>query len=218
MKNTIDYIKLLDFFRELDEKKLDVLRKISKVAKYKKSYILYYEKDVKQKIFFLVDGLVKTYKVDRCDNEIFLSYIYNDNIISDIASLDDDSLQCYSNAEFIEDSVVLEVDYKLFKKNFIDKNILTRRFIKEVILKNNQLYSIIDKELMFDAVARVSYMLYNDLSTFNRLQRQEIACMLHIQPATLSRVLKKLNHQKIIEVDNTKVIVVKDNELKNIFI
>ena len=73
MMNIFDYIKLLDFFKLLDDDAHVRLSAISLIHQYPKGSVLYYEDDANDKIFFLVEGLLKTYKVDRCDNEIFLS-------------------------------------------------------------------------------------------------------------------------------------------------
>lgn len=217
MFNIKDKVKLLDFFKTLNQDELDVLFGISNINSYPKGYTLYYEEELKDKIYFLVEGVAKTYKVDRQDNEIFLNYIYNDTLISEISSLDNNQIICLANTEFIQDSVVLEIDYTAFKEYFIKTNILTAQFLDEVLRKNKQLYCIIDREVVFDATAKVAYSLYDDLEMFNKLKRQDIANMLHIQPATLSRVLKKLLRQNIIEVEATTVSVLKKDELKKFF-
>ena len=217
MLNIIDNIKLLDFFKTLDMDNLQKLSKLSIVNSYASGYVLYYEEDMKDKIFFLVDGLIKSYKVDRFDNEIFLNYIYPNTLISEISSLHDEKVYCSTNTEFLQDSIVLEINYGVFKKNFIDTNILTTRLLDEIINKSKQLYCIIDREVVYDATAKVAYSLYDDLRMFNKLKRQEVASMLHIQPATLSRILQKLVRQNIINIETTQIIIKQRDELKKIF-
>jgi CRP/FNR family transcriptional regulator len=60
-------------------------------------------------------------------------------------------------------------------------------------------------------------MLNQDLEMFNKLKRQEVSFMLHIQPETLSRVLKRLSRDEIISIDNGEVIIENQNELICIF-
>ena len=163
MLNIKENIKLLDFFKELDESALDKLCKISVLNTYPNGYTLYYEEDIQEKIFFLVKGLIKTYKVDRQDNEIFLSHVYSNTLISEISSINENEIACFANTEFIKDSIVLEIDYARFKKYFIETNILTTKFISEILSKSKQLYCIIDREVVFDATAKVAYSLYDDL-------------------------------------------------------
>ncbi|WP_345993053.1 Crp/Fnr family transcriptional regulator [Sulfurimonas sp. HSL-1716] len=190
---------------------------MSVIHQYPKGYVLYYEDDISNKIFFLVEGLLRTYKVDRYENEIFLSYVYKNKLISEISSLSNNDIHCYANTEFVEDSIVLEVDYEQFKEHFIYTSLLTDKFIEEILRQTHELHCIINRELIFDATARVTYMLYEDLQTFNKLKRQDVSAMLHIQPETLSRILHKLKRQKVIDLQKTDVVIVNRTELRNIF-
>jgi CRP/FNR family transcriptional regulator len=60
-------------------------------------------------------------------------------------------------------------------------------------------------------------MLSDDLKMFNTLKRQEVSFMLHIQPETLSRVLKKLKRGEIIGVENSNLIILDQEKLNKIF-
>ena len=71
--------------------------------------------------------------------------------------------------------------------------------------------------MVFDATAKVAFMLSQDLEMFNRLKRQEVSFMLHIQPETLSRVLKRLSRNEIIQVDLGTVKITNNEALVSIF-
>ncbi len=88
----------------------------------------------------------------------------------------------------------------------------------EMLLKNTpQLQCIVNRELVFDATAKVAFMLTQDLEVFNKLKRQQVSCMLHIQPETLSRVLKKLLRNGTINIENAEVTIINEEELISIF-
>jgi CRP/FNR family transcriptional regulator len=53
----------------------------------------------------------------------------------------------------------------------------------------------------------VAKMLDADLEMFNSLKRNEISLILHIQPATLSRVLNRLKRNKIIDIIHGRVAI-----------
>ncbi len=99
----------------------------------------------------------------------------------------------------------------------MSKNILNNEFINEILLKTHQLHCVVNRELVFDATAKVAFMLSDDLNMFNSLKRQEVSFMLHIQPETLSRVLKKLKRSNIIEVENSDVSILDKEKLNSIF-
>ena len=217
MNNKLEYINKLNFFKSLDTKQLDIISSISTITKHSKNSILYYENDTHNKLFFLVFGLLKIYKVDKFDNEIFLYHIYENSLISELTTIDDNSIHCFSNAEFLEESVILEVDFLHLKEKFLSSNILNNEFINEILLKTHQLHCVVNRELVFDASSKVAFMLSDDLNMFNRLKRQEVSFMLHIQPETLSRVLKKLKRAEIINIENSDIVIKNEDALKKIY-
>ncbi len=212
-----DTIKSIDFFDELDDGQIEQLTSISTVVSYPKKSILYYESDSNTQILFLVSGLLKIYKLDKFDNEIFLYHVYKNSMISELTRLDDESIYCFSNAEFTEDSSVLSIDYKKFKTLFLNKNILTMKLMNTLLGKTHQLQCIVNRELVFDATAKVAFMLNQDLDMFNKLKRQEVSFMLHIQPETLSRVLKRLTRNGTIEINDGNVNIINEEMLISTF-
>lgn len=210
-------ISKISFFDSLNDEQKEMIASISSVVKYPKNSILYYESDVTKNILFLVEGLIKIYKVDKFDNEIFLYHIYKNSMISELSSIKQNDIYCFSNAEFIEDSVVLSLDFEKFQELFLSKNILTMELMEILLDKTHQLQCIVNRELVFDATAKVAFMLNQDLDMFNKLKRQEVSFMLHIQPETLSRVLKRLTRSGTIEVVNGDVSITNQEALVSVF-
>lgn len=210
-------IKSLDFFENLSDNQIDILSNFSFISKYEKDSILFYETDLKTNLLFLVSGLIKIYKYDKFDNEIFLYHIYSNSLISELSNLNTNEIYCFSNASFIEDSVVLSIDFLKLQEHFLNNNLLVKELMNSLLKKTNQLQSLVNRELVFDATAKVAYMLVSDLNMFNKLKRQDVSFMLHIQPETLSRVLKKLSRDNIIEIENQQVIIKDEIALNSIF-
>ncbi len=210
-------IKKISFFSKLSDEQIEIITSISNVSKYTNKSILYYESDLNKNLLFLVEGLIKIYKVDKFNNEIFLYHIYKNSMISELTSLDSGDIYCFSNAEFTENSIVLSVNFVKFQELFLSKNILTMELLEILLKKTHQLQCIVNRELVFDATAKVAFMLTQDLEMFNKLKRQEVSFMLHIQPETLSRVLKKLLRNGTINIENAEVTIINEEELISIF-
>jgi len=210
-------IKSIDFFNSLDDDALKYLSDISIIRSFTKDTIVYYESDLDYSLQFLVSGLVKIYKIDKHNNEIFLYNIYKKNMISELTSMDNESIYCFSNASFVEDGEILSINFKKFKEYFLDTGILASKFINEILHKTHQLQCILNRELVFDATAKVAHMLHYELEMLNSSKKTQIAFMLHIQPETLSRVFKRLTRDDIIEVIDKKYTVKDEGKLLSIF-
>ena len=210
-------IRRISFFNNLDDEQVDLIASISTTSTYTSNSILYYESDSNNNLLFLVEGLIKIYKVDKFNNEIFLYHIYKNSMISELTSIKQNDIYCFSNAEFIEDSTILSINFSKFKEYFLSKNILNIELLEILLEKTHQLQCIVNRELVFDATAKVAFMLNQDLEMFNKLKRQEVSFMLHIQPETLSRVLKRLTRNGVIIVDNGEITIINKDALISIF-
>ncbi len=215
--DTKSVISHLNFFNNLSDEEIDRLVSISSLKKYQADTLLYYEKSESNRLLFLVNGLAKAYKIDKHDNEIFLYYIYKNHILSDISSLDTTSLTSYSNITLVEDSKLLSIDFDAFKRDFLEKGRLCLELSNEVIRQSKQLQDLVNREFIFDSVAKVAMMLSSDLTMFNKLKRYDVSLMLHIQPSTLSRVLSRLKRNGLIDIDHGVVIIVNAEGLRKIY-
>ncbi|WP_345984803.1 Crp/Fnr family transcriptional regulator [Sulfurimonas sp. HSL-1656] len=212
---TEEYLKTIPLFSDLSQEELAKLIKIVLLRKYPKGAILYYEKEKHNEIYYLKEGLIKIYKVDRFDNEVFMYNLFSDTLISEIT--DFDRIGCFANAEFAIDSDVLVIDFEHFQQMYMNSPNLMLKLLKEFAKKSKMMQCIINREIVFDGTAKVAFMLINDLRSFNQLKKQEIAYMLNIQPETLSRILKKLTRSGMIDTVDGETVLKDEATLREIF-
>jgi len=210
-------IKSLDFFSQMEETKLEPLLSSVRLKNYDNSEIMTYEEDDVARVYFLLKGEAKLYKVDRYDNEIFLYTLQATALLTNIGSLDDDQISCFSNIEFIHDSEVISFDMHAFKALVKSENTLLINLVNALASQKQLMDCMVNMGMVYDGTAKVANMLYKHTELFNSLQKQEIAYRLNIQPATLSRILSKLVRKEIILDRDHCVEVLKRDELYELF-
>ncbi len=213
----IDKLKKLKLFQGLEDKELEIISGFSRFKLYNKDSIIYYEMDIKKELYYLSEGRVKVYKVDRFDNEIFMYYIYSDSLITKISNLSDRSICTFANTECEIDSEVLIIDYEKFSNFALDKPNILLTLINIFSKKSLMLECLINTELVYDGVSKVAFTLIDRPWIFIRQKRKDIAYQLNIQPETLSRILKKLSRKKLISTDNNEIVILDKDGLKLIY-
>lgn len=207
----------LDFFKGCDAEKLIHLAHTATIKEYNASDVMVYEEDDMSRVFFLIEGEVKFYKVDRFDTEVFLYTLSGQSLLTNIGSLDCDRISCFSNIEFLLPSRVLSCDLPLFKE-VVKSDMTLLIHLVNILADQKQLVECtINMGMVLDVTAKVAKMLYSYLDLYNRLKKQEISYRLNIQPATLSRVLAKFTRLGLIRETDHKTVVLQRDELTRYF-
>lgn len=207
----------LDFFNGCNAQKLAYLEQTATIKEHNIADVMVYEEDDMKRVFFLIEGEVKFYKVDRFDTEVFLYTLGGQSLLTNIGSLDCDRISCFSNIEFLLPSRVLSCDLALFKE-VVKSDITLLIHLVNILADQKQLVECtINMGMVFDVTAKVAKMLYSYLDLYNRLKKQEISYRLNIQPATLSRVLAKFTRLGLICEADHKTVVLQRDELTRYF-
>lgn len=210
-------IKELHFFKGIEESKLEQMLPATRLHTYNASEIMSYEEDAIERVFFLLKGEVKFYKVDRYDNEVFLYTLSSDSLLTNIGSLEDNHISCFSTIEFLCQSSVLSFDIEVFKRVVKSENLLLQNLVNALAEQKQLMDCTINMGMVYDGTAKVAKMIYHECDLFNRLKKQEIAYRLNIQPSTLSRILAKLIRLGMIEEINHQVRIIQKKALHDQF-
>ena len=202
----------LEFYHPFCNLNKDSLRDLKAVVhfkNYKKQEIVFYEEDKVYDIYFLLEGAVKAYKVDRFDNEIFFG-IFKNGLLNDCK--DKDKMATFVNIECLEDSLIACFESDRLRLLFEKSPQILKLFFEESLKRVGVLEEIVQRELVFDSTAKIAYSLYSDLEEFNMHKKQENAAFLNIQPETLSRILKKLHRDGVIQTNSLGKIEILDSQ------
>ncbi|PAF48550.1 hypothetical protein BKH46_01200 [Helicobacter sp. 12S02634-8] len=208
----IEKLKTLSLFENICDGLLSEICSFSKIKSYFKDVILFYEGEKMEQFLFLLSGAVSIDKFDRFGNKKYLYSIHHTQEYQDELLLINDiglsEIKTFGNASILQDSEIVSIDQKKLLDWGKRDGTLWENLTKQVILKNQILAQIINRDIIFDAMAKLAYMLDKQLYRFNSTQRQEVAYQLNIQPETLSRILKKLKQDGIVGLDTKGALVV----------
>jgi len=216
----IEKLKNISLFNSLNQDELELLASISKYELYPKNSTIFYEKEKLKYIYFLVSGEVKLYKVDRFESEIFLNRLTKNSFIYTVSNLcvnEDDPLGVFYSVEALRECYVLLIDVKKFKSLFLTKPEIMKGILQESYRSILQLQYILNRDIVYDGMAKVAYKICNELESFNNMKKHEVAYCLHLQPETLSRILKKMVRTNLVELKNGKVSIKNMEILKSIY-
>ncbi|PAF48249.1 hypothetical protein BKH41_05920 [Helicobacter sp. 12S02232-10] len=210
----IEKLRTLSLFQNMNDSFLSEIYTFSKIKSYPKDFILFYEGQKIEQFLFLLSGAVSIDKFDRFGNKKYLYSIHSTHDDHDdfslINDIDFEEIKTFGNASILEDSEILSIDAKKLLEAAKREVTFFQNLTKQIIFKNQILNQIINRDIIFDAMAKLAYMLDKYLYRFNSTQRQEIAHQLNIQPETLSRILKKLKQDEIIGTDDGGNVTIVD--------
>lgn len=202
-------------FEHLETDQLKRLKEISHIKGYKKGDTVFFEGDKPEKLIILIDGVLKVYKTDPRGNEIILSYFYPTSLIAELANLE--HIAYPATAVFETDGKALSVDYKIFEKEFLKNPEISFSIIRSLTKKLMRLDKVISQNLTMDSTSRVAKFISENEHLFAQLKQNKIAAILNITPETMSRVMKRLKEEGLIDYTGKKLTVIDREGLKECF-
>ncbi|MDR0664130.1 MAG: Crp/Fnr family transcriptional regulator [Helicobacteraceae bacterium] len=206
----IEAIEASGLFSSLEDSDKSCLFQVLKTKQLQDGEILFYENAAMDRVYFLVSGSVKSYKVNRFHNEIFLFRQINSGLITLYTPFSHKTLsQFFSNVESIGVSLVAYLEREQIDNLCIERPNIAKLFFQLFAERLSLLQNIITRDMVYDSVAKVAYTIDKKPEDFKTYKKQDVAYMLNIQPETLSRILGKLKSEKVVE-ENRRVFTVKD--------
>ena len=201
------------YFSFLEEKDLDKLKDISIKKTYKKDEILFYKGDESKYLYLLVSGIAKLYTHDFKDNEVVIHNLIGPALIAEIMNYEE--MDFLANCAFETDAEVILIDYKKFKKEFLQKPEISMFFIKSLTKKIKFLQNFIDYNVSLNSMEKIAKFLYENEELLKNLKQVKIAQILNITPETFSRQLAKLKKENIIENEKGYIKILDYKKIQN---
>ncbi|MEW6508854.1 MAG: Crp/Fnr family transcriptional regulator [Bacteroidota bacterium] len=220
---SIEILQSFPLFSELSSQQLNNIASISKILNYKKNEIIFREGDPYKGFFILLKGSVKIYKISFKGKESILHLIKPSESFGDVPLFDGGSYPVTSETIVSSSLVFFPADSfkKLIRNNPIICFNMLIGFAKKMRRLTQKVEELSTKEVT-NRLARYFLEEIKKAGTENlpepfvkiNLSKKNISSYLGTIPDTLSRVLKKLQDEKIIRISGKTIFVCDFRKLK----
>jgi len=193
------------------------------INEYKKKHVLYSEGQHPKLVYFIVEGKVKTFRINK-DGKEFITNIYG---IGDFFGYTFvmENLNYQENATILEDARLMLIPRTDFL-NLLSHNLDTaKQFIKiisrDILEKEEYLlhtvYNSIRKRVAFGIIQLLEKLRRtSEKETVINISRENMANSIGIATESLIRTLSEFKDEKLIDLQPGKVIIINENNLRNL--
>lgn len=186
-----EILKKIDFFSLLNNKEIEAISNSCQIVTLTKENILFYEGDIANSFYILIEGNLKLYKTDSMGNEIIMHNFSEPMIIAEMASFQNSAfpataicLSEYCSIAILEKDIFISL-----LRNNAD---LSFHIIGSLVKKMKSLEQNIHRNLIYNSTQKVCALLKDEPDIFTKKKNVEIARLINMAPETLSRNIKKL--------------------------
>lgn len=206
-------LKEVPLFSSLSDRQLAHLQLDVHVHQYDKNSILFYEGDACKYLYILLEGEVRVYKTAPKGREIHLHNFKAPEAVAIYVAFE--QIPFPATCELTSDGYIGLLPLEKFHECLNDIK-FSQAMLKTLGQRMRLLSTLLHKETVYSAEAKIADTLYTNAAIFERLKNTEIAAMLNITPETLSRFLTKLKKENIIRIDHHKVTILNKQLLKSV--
>lgn len=213
----IELLKKAPLFAGLSDAAVRYIAENSVHKHYQKGEFLFSMGDPATRLFFIIDGWVKLYRVNRDGEETIINIFAPRETFAEAAALSPNR-NYPVNGRAIEDTTVLEVPRSLFVDKINEDSNFALSIIGSIAARQHYLVQMIEHLAVKTPVQRLGCFLLRlcpsgvteNVEVHLPYDKALIARRLSIQPETFSRALKKLEPQGVITKGRT--VTIKDTE------
>lgn len=206
-------LKDIPLFASLTDKQLAQLQLDVHVHQYDKNSILFYEGDECKYLYILLEGDVRVYKTAPKGKQIHLHNFKAPDVVGLYVALE--KIPFPATCELMTDGYIGLLPLEKFQACLKD-SAFSKSMLKTLGQRMRLLSTLLHKETVYSAEAKIADILCTNPSIFERLKNTEIASMLNITPETLSRFLTKLKKENIIRIEQHQVTILDEKSLKSV--
>lgn len=210
IESLTDIVQVIDRLKETS--------KNSRVETYSSKEYIYKEGAYPHYIFFLEQGQVKSYRLNKDGKEFITGMIQENELFGYQAIIENRSYQ--ETAQTTEDSEILKIPKDQFISLILENTKVAKEFIK-IISKDLTKTEVELSQMAYDSVRkRVGIKLIELMQADNEntvtvyISRTDLASMVGTTTETIVRTLSELKDLDLIDADHHKIILLNKKKLQ----
>ncbi|MGB9695742.1 MAG: Crp/Fnr family transcriptional regulator [Ignavibacteria bacterium] len=234
MKHIAEDLKFVPLFSQLNQEQLEMIFSFSNFRKYDKGEIIFFETEPYIGFFCVYEGAVKLYKVSREGREHIVHIMYPYDTFAEVPAFENverlfQNAAVYPiNAMAIDQSTeLLLVPAKPFITHIRKFPDLCLNFLSTLSKRLKMLNSHIETLSLFDIKKRLARYIISELETQKKnlnissnradplyysfielsISKYDLASLLGTIIETLSRTFRRMQEEKLIEIEGKKIII-----------
>ncbi len=215
----------IEVFKDIKESSKIELKKILKERQFSTKEILFNERDIVDKVYFLKSGKISIFKMNENGERKIIFILRSGEIINEISF--DNTKSTTIGCEAFDKAIILECMGKDFIKVMEEDFTLTKNILISTQNRNRRLYRQLKNSISIRIDKKLAAKLYRIGKEFGvckgewtllnvNLTITYIADMLGCKRESLSRAMKILQDEKLVKIEGKKVYIKKD-ELSSYF-
>lgn len=215
----------IEVFKDIKESSKIELKKILKERQLSTKEILFNERDIVDKVYFLKSGKISIFKMNENGERKIIFILRSGEMINEISF--DNTKSTTIGCEAFDKAIILECKVKDFIKVMEDDFTLTKNILISTQNRNRRLYRQLKNSISIRIDKKLAAKLYRIGKEFGvckgewtllnvNLTITYIADMLGCKRESLSRAMKILQDEKLVKIEGKKVYIKKD-ELSSYF-
>lgn len=217
-------LRSLTIFNQLDEEALEQVAQIARLKTVKKKTVIFHEGAERDAVYFLQDGLVKTYKTDLDGNEHIVSLLQSGDMFPHTGFFSQDPYP--ATAETLVDSLLIILSLRYFEQLIQDVPSISKSLIDVMGAKINELQFKIQQITGHDVHGRILTFLNQIANKLGErrgdhihielpITNQELANSIGTTRETVNRLLNQLKKKQIIRSTRSEIVILDMEALQN---
>ncbi|MEW5843776.1 MAG: Crp/Fnr family transcriptional regulator [Bacteroidota bacterium] len=224
-KISSDALRSLPLFSELSVEQLKLITAISKKRNCKKNELIFSEGDVYRGFYILLNGSVKIFKISFEGRESILHFIKPAESFGDVPLFEGGSYPV--NAQVISDSILVFIPHKEFIQLIKKNSTICFNMLVGFSKKMRRLTQKVEELSTKEVTNRFARYLLEEIKESGKdklpepfikitVSKKNIASYIGTITDTLSRLLKKLQNEKVIRVSGKSIFIVDLDKVKRL--